>query len=371
MRSVLLLCEYATLNGGERSMLSTLAGIARAGYQVRVAAPASGPLAETLRAEGVETVPFKPRDAQGVRLPLQDLRRQVAEILNCYPPALLHANSLTMGRLSGPVAAELALASLSHLRDIVSLSRKAIADLNCHTRLLAVSEATRQFHITQGLAGEKTFVLFNGIDLERFCPRPPTGYLHQELGLPRDVPLIATIGQISLRKGHDVLAAALAQLGMKTPLAWLIVGQRFSNKEESRQFEDHLRQATLGALAGKIHFLGIRDDVHRILSELTLLVHPARQEPLGRVLLEAAATGLAIVATDVGGTGEIFPPQSAAACLVPPDNVRAMSAAIAKLLGDAARRQRLAANARKRVEEAFDLRRAAEGLVKHYEELLE
>ena len=155
MPSVLLLCEYATLNGGERSMLSTLDGIARAGYQVRVAAPASGPLAEALRSEGVEIVPFEPRDAQGVRLPLDELRRQLAEILNRHRPALLHANSLAMGRLSGPVAAELALPSLSHLRDIVSLSRQAIADLNCHGRLLAVSEATRQFHVAQGLAGRK------------------------------------------------------------------------------------------------------------------------------------------------------------------------------------------------------------------------
>ena len=64
------------------------------------------------------------------------------------------------------------------------MSRQAIADLNCHSRLLAVSEATRQFHVAQGLAGEKTFVLYNGIDLEQFRPRPPTGYLHRQLGLP-------------------------------------------------------------------------------------------------------------------------------------------------------------------------------------------
>ena len=136
MPSVLILCEYATLNGGERSMLSTLDGIARAGYQVRVAAPATGPLAEALRSEGVEVVPFEPRDAQGVRLPLAELRRNLAEILKRHRPALLHANSLAMGRLSGPVAADLSLPSLSHLRDIVTLSRQAIADLNCHTRLL-------------------------------------------------------------------------------------------------------------------------------------------------------------------------------------------------------------------------------------------
>ena len=359
-------------------MLSTLDGIARAGYQVRVAAPATGPLAESLRKAGVEVVPYELRNAQGVRLPLDELRTNLVALLKRCSSAILHANSLAMGRLAGPVAAELSLPSLSHLRDIVSLSRQAIADLNCHARLLAVSHATRQFHIAQGLAAEKTYVLYNGIDLERFCPRPPTGYLHQQLGLDCDVPLIGTLGQISLRKGHDVLAAALAQLplpsggragGEGRSFAWLVIGQRFSAKEESRQFEDQLHRVAAGPLAGRVHFLGIRDDIHRILNELTLLVHPARQEPLGRVLLEAAAAGLAVVATDVGGTREIFPPECEAACLVPPDDVPAMSAAIDRLLGDPLQCQRLAENARRRAETMFARQLAVDGLVKHYEAL--
>jgi glycosyltransferase involved in cell wall biosynthesis len=393
MPSVLLLCEYATLNGGERSMLSTLDEISRAGYQVCVAAPASGPLAETLFNAGVDVVSFEPHGARGVRLPLGELRHNLAALLKQQRPALLHANSLATGRLSGPVAAELSLSSLSHLRDIVSLSRQAIADLNCHSRLLAVSAATRQFHVAQGLNAEKTFVLHNGVDLDEFCPRAPTGYLHQQLGLPGDMPLIGTIGQISLRKGHDVLAAALAQLaspcektasgerasfpspsgrgagGEGRSFAWLIIGERFSTKEESRQFENQLHQVAAGPLAGKVLFLGDRDDVARILNELTLLVHPARQEPLGRVLLEAAASGIAVVATDVGGTREIFPPQCEAAYLVPPNDIPALAAAIGKLLGDPAHCRRLAKNARRRAEEAFDRRQAAAGLVQHYEEL--
>ena len=369
MPSVLILCEHATLNGGEQSMLSTLVGVARAGYQICVAAPASGPLAESLHDAGVETTPFEPRDAQGVRLPLGQLRCKLAEIVRRRRPDLLHANSLAVGRISGPVAQEAAAPSLSHLRDIISLRRQEIADLNCHTRLLAVSQATRQFHVAQGLTARKAFVLYNGIDLERFRPCPPTGYLHRELGLGDDVPLIGTIGQISLRKGHDVMTAALAQLALKTPYAWLVIGQRFSDKEESRHFEEQLHRAAAGSLAGKVCFLGVRNDVSRILNELTLLVHPARQEPLGRVLLEAGAAGVALVATDVGGTREIFPPQCEAACLVAPDDAQGISAAIGRLLGDAGQRRQLAENARRRVAEAFDLRQAVDGLLKHYQEL--
>jgi glycosyltransferase involved in cell wall biosynthesis len=368
-RSVLLLCEYATLNGGEQSMLSTLDGITRAGYDVRVAAPASGPLAAALRQEAIEVVPFEPRDVRGVRLPLDELRGNLAEILRRHRGVLLHANSLAMGRLAGPVAAELSFRSLTHLRDIMTLSDRATADLNCHARLLAVSNATRQFHVSQGLAADKTFVFYNGVDLDRFDSLPPTGYLHGELGLAADTPLIGTIGQISLRKGHDVLAAALSTIPLDLRFAWLIVGQRFSSKEESRQFETKLHQAAVGPLAGKMHFLGMREDLPRILNELTILVHPARQEPLGRVLLEAAAARLPIVATDVGGTREIFPRDREAACLVPPDDIQAMSVAVTRLLCNAALRRQLGLNARRQVEEAFGLPRAVSGLLKHYDEL--
>jgi len=380
MPRLLILCEYGTLNGGERSMLATLDGIARAGYEVRAAAPTAGPLADTLRARGVEVIPFESNDPGGTRPPIEKRRSLLAEILRACRPDLLHANSLAMGRLSGPVAAELGVPSISHVRDIISLSRQAIADLNCHNLLLAVSAAARRFHVAQGLDAEKTHVLYNGVDTALFRRSAPTGYLHEELDLPLDRPLIATIGQISLRKGHDAAAAALAQLlpfpagrgagdeGM--PFAWLVVGERSSEKDESRQFEARLCQAAKGSLAGRLFFLGTRGDVNRMLPELTLLLHPARQEPLGRVLLEAAAAGRAIVATDVGGTREIFPPESDAACLVAPDDAPAMARAIRDLLLNPEQRSQLGANARIRIESSFTIERATTGLLQHYESVL-
>ncbi len=289
---------------------------------------------------------------------------------SAHRPALLHANSLAMGRLAGPVAAQLGLPSISHLRDIVALSRQAIADLNCHQRLLAVSAATRDFHIAQGVASDKVHVLVNGVDLEQFRPAPSTGFLHQELGLPQGLPLLGTIGQISLRKGQDVAAEALSALARVMPFAWLIIGRRFSAKDESRKFEEQLLAAANGALRGRLFFLGTRDDIDRILPELTLLVHSARQEPLGRVLLEAAAAGRAIVATDVGGTSEIFPPEADAACLVRPDDAPAMARATGELLRDPARRLQLGANAQRCIQSQFTTERATAGLLTHYESIL-
>jgi len=352
-------------------MLATLPGVSAAGYDVAVAAPPAGPLADSVRELGIDVLPYDVREPSGTRSPRPTLYAGLHVLLCHHRPDLLHANSLAMGRLSGPVARTELIPSLAHLRDVIKLSRRAIDDLNAHSRLLAVSTPTRDFHVAQGLDGSKTRVLLNGVDLSEFRPRAPTGYLHRELDLEPEAKLLGTIGQIGLRKGQDVLARAAALVADRRDDAhFLIVGERHSKKEESRRFEAELRHAARGVLAGRLHLLGRRDDVPGLLNELTLLVHPARQEPLGRVLLEAAASGTPTVATDVGGTREVFPPASGAAVLVPPDDADALAAAILELLDDAPQRQTIGRAARQRAEQTFEARKAAAGLLVHYGQVL-
>ena len=326
MPRLLILCEYPTLWGGERSMLSTLPAVAAAGFDVSIAAPPTGSLADAVRHRGVTLVGWSRRD-------------ELAQIIAEAQPALVHANSLSTARLSGPVIAKAGVPSIGHLRDIVKLSRQAVSDLNCHRRLVVVSRATREFHVSQGVDAARCVAIHNGVDLDAFRPRPAGGFLHRELGLPAGVPLVATIGQIGLRKGVDV---ALAAAWLVPDVHWLIVGERSSDKQESQEFETRLHAlAAEPPLSGRVHFLGQREDMRQLLPELTLVVHAARQEPLSRVLLEAAACGLAVVATDVGGTREIFPSEADGAMLVPPDDPAALAAAVAALLADDAHRQAL------------------------------
>lgn len=366
---VMWLFEYPTLHGGERSLLACLPWLRGLGWQPLALAPPRGALTDELNRLGVERLSFTFFDHNGARLPREALRDQLQAILKQRRPALLHANSVSMGRLSGPPAAWAGLPSIGHLRDIVGLSAAAIGDLNCHARLLAVSQATRDFHAAQGLRGELCHVCYNGVDLEAFYPRPGTRWLHRQLRLPPGVIFAVSIGQLVLRKGHELLVRAAIRLRDALPqLHWVIAGERFSQKAEAVQYEIELRAAIAAAeLSERFHFLGTITNVAELLNEATLLVHPARQEPLGRVLLEAAASGVPCVATDVGGTREVFGLEEPAARLIPPDDEWALAAAVMELVADSAQRNRLAAAARRRMEEAFDVRGAARALAGHYQ----
>ena len=371
MTDVLVICEYASLNGGERSLLSVMDRIRDDGFYISVAAPPTGDLAVELRNKSIVVREFITEDASGSRPTQDELRRRLADVIKQVSPDLVHANSLSVSRLVGPVARELGIPSCGHLRDILRLSSRAVSDLNCNSRLLAVSHATRDWHVNQGLKASKTFVLYNGVDLDEFRPRSPTGYLHKELGLQGDELLIGTIGQLGIRKGLDIFLKAVRDVASELSDAHvLIIGQRFSNKQESIDFESDLRRmAREEPLTDRVHFCGWRRDISRLLNELTVLGHPARQEPLGRVLLEAAASGVPIVATDVGGTREIFPLDVFAAKLVAVDSVEALGNAIREVMTDSELRTQMAVAARKRIEERFDASRAAANLAEHYRQV--
>jgi glycosyltransferase involved in cell wall biosynthesis len=372
MPRLLIVCEYPTLLGGERSMLATIPAVVAGGFDVAVAAPSVGALAATLRDRKIKHVGWQTDATCGERPPIGQLRAELAKIVGSHRPDLLHANSLSAARIAGPVAAECGVPSIGHLRDILKLSRQAIDDLNQHHRLLAVSRAARDFHVTQGVDETNCVVVHNGVDLAEFRPRPPSGYLHRELALPRAAKFVAVIGQLGLRKGTDVALAAASQIANCVPDGhWLIVGERTSNKAEAHDFETRLRSlAAEPPLAGRVHFLGARSDVADLLCECVLLVHAARQEPLGRVLLEAAACGLAVVATDVGGTREIFPTEADGAMLVRPDSAQELAAVASLLLQENVRRRVQSAAARHRAAAAFDVRIAAAKLIEQYHDVL-
>ena len=115
--------------------------------------------------------------------------------------------------------------------------------------------------------------------------------------------------------------------------------------------------------------LGHREDVVEILGEVDLLIHPANQEPYGRVLLEASASGVPIVATNVGGTPEIVV-DGVTGRLVPPRNPQSLARAAIDVLNNTSESNRYRANGRIRAEKEFDITLAASQLESIWDQVL-
>ncbi|MDG2014407.1 MAG: glycosyltransferase family 4 protein, partial [Pirellulaceae bacterium] len=320
MPSAVIIAEYGSLNGGEKSLLTILPKLQESGWSFRAIVPAPSPFADALLDTGVAIEPFE-FIAHQKRKPLEILRRDLGIQLASIQPDLVHCNSLSASRICGPVCRQLQIPSLGYLRDIIKLNPTVMSDLNCLDRLVAVSQATADFHQAQGMESARIRTIYNGVDSEMFSPESAASDIRRELGISTQAPLVLFVGQIGLRKGLDTWLAAATTVNQKIPSAhFLLVGSRHSQKQESLDYEQALlRNSTHGPLQGHVHWLGIRTDIPDLMKQASVLLHCARQEPLGRVLLESLASGLPIVATQVGGTAEILCDPILKPCLIEKD----------------------------------------------------
>lgn len=366
--------EYPTVSGGENSLLVALdwllTGQRCRDLEVVGLCPPSGAVREKLRRLNLETYPF---DRHAASSRDEQISRLKAAVTNTGVD-LLHANSLSVGRLTGAAVDRLPCPSTAHLRDIQKLSRAAVRDLNQNRRLLAVSQATRDFHVRQGIFGDRCRVVYNGVSVEADpdSHRTVRRRVRGELGIPDNATVLLTVGQIGLRKGLDVLGEAACRLRPPSgTLHWLIAGERFSTKQESIDFQQRVVSLFKSAEpAVATWWLGFRDDVPDLMRASDVLVHGARQEPLGRVLLEAAAHHLPVVATDAGGTCEIFE-HGKSALLIPPDDALAVVTTVTRLMTDPEQRRRLAAEAATQVKQRFSIDSSAQQLAGVWREVVQ
>lgn len=163
--------------------------------------------------------------------------------------------------------------------------------------------------------------------------------LRAALRVPGDARVVLFVGSDYARKGLDRAIAALAALpGALRGTAHLVV----AGADRAQPYRRLARQLGVGA---QVHLLGARDDVARLMHGADLLVHPARREAAGLVLLEALAAGLPVLTTDVCGYAPCVAQSRAGQVLRAPYDARIAAAALAAML-TRARRAQWAATAR-------------------------
>lgn len=184
------------------------------------------------------------------------------------------------------------------------------------------------------------------------------------LELPYDVPVIGSVGNFTAKKDHATLLDAFAAATAGRPPGARLVLVGIGPLEEQLR-----RQASALGLSDAVIFTGMRDDVFELLAGVDVFVLSSRFEGLPISLLEAMASGVAPVATAVGGIPEVIT-DGYDGLLVAPGDSAALAAALTKLLDDTALRSGLAAAARLRALD-FDLSHAVRTIEAIYERVLE
>ena len=228
--------------------------------------------------------------------------------------------------------------------------------------VIAVSEAMARHLVERfGVTPEQLRLIPRGVNLAQYPFRDLTR------DPPRSTWTIGVVGRLTPIKGHPALFKAMAAVVKLIPkVLLLVVGDA---PPEKGAYETELRRlvSQLG-LEKVVSFVGRRHDIPQLLATMDLLVMPSTyQEGFGRVLIEAGACGVPVIASRVGGVTDVVQ-DGQTGLLVPPSDPAPLSQAIVRLLKDRPLAARLAAAFRRRIEAEFSLDHMVDRTLAVYEE---
>jgi glycosyltransferase involved in cell wall biosynthesis len=347
--SIVHVLSSFALGGQERVALALAGAQVTMGHRVHalsLAPPPDGELASDFAQRGValHTVP----KGAGVDLLLIArlaalFRRERLDVVHTHNPLPL---------FYGAPAGRLAACAVVHTKHGVNpdggrrLWMRRVGGRLAHA-YVAVSEATARVARERAECPEEQLrTIANGVELDTFgadaCARTQA---RDELGIPRDAFVFGTIGRMSPEKDHALLVRAAAPL-LGPSVRLVVVG-------DGSERPDVMAQARESAF---VHLPGARRDVARLLAAFDVFVLSSWSEGLPLALVEAMATGLPIIATDVGGTKEVL---AGTGLLVPPRDEVALRDAMRSVRASEDRARELGALARVRARH-YDTRRMSD-----------
>lgn len=350
--------------GGEESLLELLSVLPDEVSPV-VACP-DGELTDSCRDRGipVETIPafeasLRLHPARTPRGLLQILRAALAvrRAARAHGADIVHANSIRAGLIAALAAIGGGPPVIVHVRDCLPDSRPANATRRVIRRgaakVVAISRYTAANFASDDRPDEVE-VIYDSIDLKRFDPRRAERIpARRRMNIPRDVTVLAVVGQVTPWKGQDTAIEALAGLAQHvSTVRLLMVGSvkfagdatRYDNVAYLRSLQQTV--VDLG-LEEHVEFVGERNDMPEVLSAIDILLAPSWEEPFGRAVVEAMAMETPVIATSVGGPAEVIE-DGVSGTLVQPRDTGAWARSIAELVSSPELRASMAASARRR-----------------------
>ncbi len=349
---IALVCPYDWVKpGGVKAHVSALATFLDADHEVRILAPASGPLPRTRADQLVEVIgrPFPVhynRSVAPVALSPLVVRR-VGRTLHDFAPHVTHVHEPLSPMISaaasalGPhpvVGTFHAWSSSDRLYRLAApIARRIVRRLDAR---VAVSPAAQQFAAAAlDLPLGSVRVVPNGVDASAYATASPI----PELVDPQR-PLLLFVGRLEARKGLDVLVRAFLRLRTSWPRVRLcVVGEGPQRQRCQQMVPPSIRPDVL--------FVGAVDEAQKPRYHASADVYVAPNtggESFGIVLLEAMAAGLPIVATDIAGFRTVMK-DGRQGRMVPAGNAFGMADAIGTLLANRNLSRAMAAEGRRTV----------------------
>jgi len=219
--------------------------------------------------------------------------------------------------------------------------------LRYYDLVLMVSDTMRDIIGKFGVDPQRMIWIRNAIDSRYFRGSgQPDQQFRASLGIPPGATVIGAVGRLNGEKDYpNLLGAAKLLLQRRDDLYFVVAGKG--------ELEQELRDLSVQlGVADRVKFIGHFHDVRKVFELMDLYVLSSTREGLPNTVLEAMAMGIPIVSTDVDGVKEAVTHDSEA-LLVPPQDSAQLAAGIERMLDDAQLRQRLARNAREKVESQF------------------
>jgi glycosyltransferase involved in cell wall biosynthesis len=223
------------------------------------------------------------------------------------------------------------------------------------------TESIRRVHV---IPGRKLVTVPNGINFDRFQQRlGKDAELLQKLGIPANSLVLGNIGRLTEMKRPDILVNAFARLSGEFPTAHLLlVG-------DGPMMAELKSQAAALKLSGRAHFTGFQSNPEPYLRLLDVFVLTSRMEGMPLAVLEAAASGIPVIASRVGGLAEMSN-NGKSLLLYEFNDIEALSKGLRRLMTDDSFRQSLAGSGREHVLATYSAARMARDYDDHYRQLI-
>ena len=220
------------------------------------------------------------------------------------------------------------------------------------------ADAVRDFvHGNEGCPREKMAVIPSGVDTDRFQPLRPAQF-KARLGLPTDRLIVGVVTRMRVRKGVEEFIRAIGEVRETRPEVHGVIVGEVSLDDELQKLVRALQ------LESHLSLLGRRSDMPEVFSAFDVFVLSSHDEGMSNAILEAMAMEKPVVATDVGGTGEVVR-HGHSGLLVPPKDPHALAVAVSEVLAQPARAHEMGRLGRRIVEEGF----SAHAMVRQMEQL--